>query len=279
MRYSSRFFLYAPVSLFVILAIAVSVQWWHEAGAWTRQIDALNGREIAPGVTLHFASRQIAGFPFRVDTIFKDFRISFAGPRAFEWRSEGFALHRLSYGSGKTVFEAGGKQSLSWLGRDGKSTDFTFLPGSVRADAITANGKLARFDLVIVALDSPTITAGRVEVHLRKDPKADALDLVAFADTLSLPKRKALDHAKVDSRITNAQFLKGMLSGDADWRTALEAWRGGEGRIMLSDVQSKNRLTATDTTGRMILDGTHALSGKLAQPLFGLSKLESLPLY
>ena len=108
MRYSSRFFLYAPFSLFVILAIAVGVQWWREASAWSQKIDALNGHEIAPGITLHFASRQLTGFPFRVDTVFKDLRLSFAGPRAFKWKAEDFALHRLSYGSGKTVFEAGG---------------------------------------------------------------------------------------------------------------------------------------------------------------------------
>jgi hypothetical protein len=275
MRYSSRFFLYAPFSVFVILAVAVGVQWWREASAWSQKIDALNGHEIAPGITLHFASRQLTGFPFRVDTVFKDFRLSFAGPRAFKWHAEDFALHRLSYGSGKTVFEAGGKQSFSWIGSDGRPAEFSFLPGSVRADAITNNGRLARFDLVMVAFDSPKVTAGRIEVHLRHDPKIDALDLVVFADSLSLPQQKTIDYAKVDSRITMAQFLKGMLSGDADWRTALEAWRGGEGRIELVDVQSKPNATK----GRMILDGNHALDGTLTREMFGLTKLESAPLY
>lgn len=279
MRYSSRFFLYAPFSLFVILAVAVGVQWWREAGAWTKRIDALNGQEISPGVTLHFASRQIAGFPFRVDTIFKDFRLSFAGPRAFQWQTEDFALHRLSYGSGKTVFEAGGKQTFSWIGSNSKQAHFDFLPGSIRAGALTAHGKLARFDLVVVAFDSPNVTAGRIEVHLRHDPKIDALDLIAFADSLSLPGQKPLLHAQMDSRITMAQFLKGLLSGDADWRTALEAWRGGEGRIELVDVQSKEKLAAIDTKGRLTLDGQHQLTGTLAKEMFGLSKLGSAPLY
>ncbi len=279
MRYSSRFFLYGPFSLFVILAVAVGVQWWREAGAWTKQIDALNGHEISPGVTLHFSSRQIAGFPFRVDTIFKDVRISFAGPRAFKWQTEQFALHRLSYGSPKTVFEAGGKQTFSWIGSDGKPASFNFLPGSVRAGALTANGRLARFDLVIVAFDSPQVTAGRIEVHLRHDPKLDALDLIAFADNLALPQQKPILYAKLDTRITMAQFLKGMLSGDADWRTALEAWRGGVGRVELVDVQSKAKYAAIDTTGRVMLDSQHRLTGTLAKEMFGLSKFETAPLY
>jgi hypothetical protein len=127
----------------------------------------------------------------------------------------------------------------------------------------------------MAAFDSPKVTAGRIEVHLRRDPKVDALDLVVFADTLSLPQQKTIDYAKVDARITTAQFLKGMLSGNADWRTALEAWRGGEGRIELVDVQSK----PDSAKGRMVLDGTHALDGTFTRPMFGLTKLESAPLY
>jgi len=275
MRYSSRFFLYAPFSTLVILAVLVGVQWWREAGAWSKQIDALNGREIAPGITLHFTKRQISGFPFRVDTTFKDFRISFAGPRAFEWHAEDFALHRLSYSSGKTVFEAGGKQTFSWIGSDSKPAEFTFLPGSVRADAITNSGRIVRFDLVLVALDAPKITAGRLEVHARHDPKLDALDLVVFANSLSLPSQKTIDYAKADMRLTMAQFLKGMLSGDADWRTALEAWRAAGAHVDLVDVQSK----ADHASGRLMLDNSHALKGTLSHEAFGLTALESAPLY
>jgi len=275
MRYSSRFFLYAPFSILVILAILVSVQWWREAGAWSKKIDVLNGHEIAPGITLHFSKRQLSGFPFRVDTTFKDFRITFAGPRSFQWQAEDFALHRLSYEGSKTVFEAGGKQTFSWIGSDSKPAQFAFLPGSVRADAITANGKLARFDLVLVALDSRDVTAGRLEIHLRHDPKIDALDFVAFADSLSLPSQKPIVYAKADAHITMAQFLKGLLSGDADWRTALEAWRAAGAHVDLVEVQAK-----PDTaTGRLMLDNTHALKGTLSRQLFGLTALESAPLY
>lgn len=275
MRFSSRFFLYAPFSLLVILAVLVSIEWWRQANEWSRKIDSLNGQEIAPGITLHFTGRQLAGFPFRVDTVFKNFRLSFAGPRAFQWRAEDFALHRLSYGSGKTVFEAAGKQEFSWTGSDGNPVSFSFLPGSVRADAITEKGRLVRFDLVLVALDAPKLSAGRIEVHLRQDPKIDAIDLVAFANSLSPPGRPTISHAKINSRITMAQFLKGMLSGDADWRTALEAWRLAGAHIDLLDVQAKD----IRTTGRLALDSSHALKGTLSHEILGLAALQSAPLY
>jgi hypothetical protein len=279
MRYSSRFFLYAPFALFVCLAIAVVALWWREAGAWTRKIDALNNHEIMPGVILHFGSRQIAGFPFRVDTIFKDFRISVAGPHAFQWQAEEFALHRLTYADVKTVFEAGGRQTLSWKADSGKAQAFVFLPGSIRADALINAGKLSRFDLVLVALASEKLTAGRVEIHLRHDPALDAIDLVAFGENLSTPSHKPILYAKIDSRITVAQSLKGLLSGDAEWRAAAEAWRNAEGRIELVDVQSKDGTATIEAKTDVMLDAQHRLTGKLSKEIFGLSQIATGPLY
>ncbi len=278
MRYSSRVFLYGPICLFVLLVVGVGVQWFRAADAWTRQVDALNGREIAPGITLHYGERQIGGFPFRVDTTFKDFRLSFAGPRAFKWHSEGFALHRLTYGNGKIVFEAGGKQTVSWLDSAAKLQSFAFLPGSVRGDAITDDGRLSRTDIVLVALASPTLRAAHLEFHLRHNPKLDALDLIMFGDDITVPGQSALKSARIEARITMAQFLKGLLSGNADWRTVLEAWRGGEGRVELVSVQTKGKTAAT-TKGRMTLDSEHALNGRFEQKAFGVTQFESAPLY
>lgn len=279
MRYSSRFFLYGPIGLFVILVAAVAAQWFQAANAWGKRIDALNGREIAPGITLHFAERQIGGFPFRVDTTFKNFRLSFAGPRALQWQAEGFALHRLTYGNDKIVFEAGGTQRLTWLDSKAETQSFDFLPGSVRGDALTDNGRLSRADIVMVALSSPAHRAAHLEFHLRHNPKVEAYDLILFGDNITLGGRAPLQSARIEARITMAQFLKGLMSGDADWRTALEAWRGGEGRIELVSVETKDKANAITTKGRMTLDGEHALNGRFEKEAFGVMQFESAPLY
>ena len=44
-KYSSRFWLYTPISLFLILAVAVMVHWWMAAGAFEKKLGALKGRE------------------------------------------------------------------------------------------------------------------------------------------------------------------------------------------------------------------------------------------
>ena len=51
MNYSSRFFLYAPLALVVLIAAAVSLLWWRTAGAMEQQLAALKGQEVPPQFT------------------------------------------------------------------------------------------------------------------------------------------------------------------------------------------------------------------------------------
>ncbi|HEY0301368.1 MAG TPA: DUF2125 domain-containing protein, partial [Rhizomicrobium sp.] len=81
MKYSSRFFLYAPLALFLVLAAGAGVMWWVAASTLSARLDALNGKQAMPGVTLRFASKSVAGFPFNLDVVFRDFRIEIATPQ------------------------------------------------------------------------------------------------------------------------------------------------------------------------------------------------------
>src|SRR5215472_12801685 len=88
MNYSSRFFLYAPLALFLLLAAGASAVWWREASALSARLDALNGHEAMPGVTLRFASKTVGGFPFNIDVVFKDFRVEIRTPHGPSiWRA------------------------------------------------------------------------------------------------------------------------------------------------------------------------------------------------
>src|SRR5215472_16464079 len=178
MNLTTRFFIYAPFALFVVLALGVSIRWFSEASAFSARLDRLNGHALMPGVTLHFASKQISGFPFRMDAVFRDLEIDVAtrhGPSS--WRTEDFALHRLAYGEDTTVFEAAGRQRLSWTARDGQRHELPLVLGSLHASASETNGSLRRFDLDVVALSSPDMSAESAQLHLRKTAHDDAVDL------------------------------------------------------------------------------------------------------
>src|SRR5437868_12421710 len=100
MRYSNRLFLYAPFVVLLILAAAAMLRWRQVADHWERELLAANrGHEVAPGVSLHFASQEIGGFPFSLKVVLGHMVLavqSTRGPISLE--SEGFAIYALIYG-------------------------------------------------------------------------------------------------------------------------------------------------------------------------------------
>ena len=151
MRYSNRLFLYAPFAVLLIIAAAAMLRWREVADQWQTKLLAANrGEEIAPGVTLHFTSEEIGGFPFNLDIVLDKFVLairSTRGPISLE--SERFAIHALTYGRTQQVMEAAGLQILIWTDAEGGAHRFTFVPGSLRASAIERDGRLTRFTVSI----------------------------------------------------------------------------------------------------------------------------------
>jgi hypothetical protein len=271
MRYSSRFFLYGPFFLFVALAAGVMIYWWIAATALSQRLDALNGREVAPGIRMSFAEKRIAGFPFRLDAIFGNFSIEIAGTHGpLTWRAEHFAEHALTYEDSKTVMEAAGRQELSWVSETGRRRVFAFVPGTLRASAIVLNGTLAQFDLDNFALASPKFAAGRAQLHFRRDPaNPGALDFVLdlqsvrFAGDAAAGFANGLTRARIEGRLAPAQPFTPVLAGKADWRGAIENWRDAPGGFKIDEAEfAWGRCQAT-SSGLLTLDDAHRPSGSL----------------
>src|ERR1700761_3443157 len=137
MNYSSRFWLYAPFCTFLTLAAIAAVHWWIVAGAFEKKLAALKGQQAMPGITLDWDKADVGGFPFRIDADFANFRVTGAAAHGpFRWRAEKFALHALTYGRAKSVYEAAGQQTLSWTDGAGVAHTASFLPGSLHASSI-----------------------------------------------------------------------------------------------------------------------------------------------
>jgi hypothetical protein len=276
MKYSHRFFLYAPLAaVFAILGV-VGAYWWSAAGAFHSRLDAANGHEIVPGVTLHFASRSGGGFPFRIETLMENVRLdvaTFYGP--FTWQSEHFAMHALTYGREQIIYEAAGKQTLSWTDSEHEHHVWTFVPGSMRASSIVVSGRLSRFDMDIVGIGSPDLSAGRAQLHIRRDPGKDAVDIYLTGDAIHLSP--ALQSGFGDT-IRTLRFggslapgapLVTLLDGKSDWRSAFEAWRNANGRFAISQFEMHwGKLDATGA-GTLALDAMHRPDGGLALKLDG----------
>lgn len=233
-KYSSRFWLYAPTGLFLILAIAVMVHWWIAAGVFEKKLAVLKGHDAIPGVTIDWATVEVGGFPFRMEANFANLRIQGAGAHGpFAWTSEKFAMHALTYGRKQVVYEAAGKQDVRWTWSNGKEQHASFLPGTMRGSTVLDGQGLNRFDLDVANLGSNSFTIGRLQFHMRRDPDGRDLDLMFRTDGLELAGLKA-DKLELYATLSQLNALMPLLRGEASWPEAVQQWRAQGGTAKLS---------------------------------------------
>ncbi len=232
MNYSSRFWLYTPISLFLLLAAAAMIHWWMVAGAFEKKLAAIKGHQAVPGVTLDWRSVAIGGFPFRVDADFTGLRIAGAGAHGpFAWTTEKFAAHALTYGRIQDIYEAAGRQQIRWTGADGASHAASFLPGSMRGSSIVDAQGLRRFDLDIIGMGAKDFTIGRFQFHMRRDPDGRDLDLMLRADVAGARKQ-----VQVYALLHPAGAFTALLRGQTSWPEAATRWRAQRGQAKLSQI-------------------------------------------
>jgi hypothetical protein len=267
MKYSSRFWLYAPLVLFLALAAWAMSHWWFMASALDKKLKAMNGHQAVPGVTLSWDSQTLSGFPFRLDVVFTNFTAHAEGPRGpLIWHSDRFAMHALTYGRTQGIFEAAGPQTLSWSDADGAHHQLSFLPGSLRASAIADSKGLTRFDLDMLDAsgkdsDGAAFTVGRAQLHARRDPKSDALDLNVSAVEAKDPATPFGDHIQnmeIYAQATQGSAFARLLAGQAGWMDAIMAWRHQGGAITATRAHVQSSALNTDKADASLAPGLRA---------------------
>ena len=258
MNYSSRFFLYAPIALFLALALGVTLFWWHATSAFEGTLAAIKGREAVPGVTLDWSKVGIAGFPFRVDAVFTDFIASGQGPHgAFRWQSPNVALHRLTYMANRIVFEAAGRQTLAWTDAASRPRNVSFQPGTLHASAMLDDAGLSRFDVDIAQLVAPAFTAARVQFHLRRGEN-DTIDMVAAAEgakgDIGLMFEKKVKQLRVYNTLVRAKPYAAVLRGETAIADAHKAWHdgGGAANVTRSELNGQENAMRPEQGGAIV---------------------------
>jgi hypothetical protein len=240
----------------------------------------MNTREAMPGVTVRFASRSVGGFPFNLDVVFEDFRVAVAtahGPAT--WRAEHFASHALTYGRDETIFEAAGRQSLSWIDEHYKTHRLDFQTGATHASAILTAASLSRFDLDLVGVGCSALTAARLQFHVRHVADGNRFDVFASGDDvrLSPPLRGAFgDSLKLialQGTVSQATAFDSLRKGESDWRSAVEAWRNAPGRLRIEPLELR-WANGLDMLGRgaMSLDGGRRPEGIVDFKITGVTR-------
>lgn len=242
MKYSSRFWLYAPTGLFLILAAAVMTHWWIAAGAFEQKLAALKGQEAIPGITLNWDKAEVGGFPFRLDANFQNLRIAGAGAHGpFFWRSEKFATHSLTYGRSQDVYEAAGQQQIGWTQPNGEARAATFQVGSMRGSSALGRQGLMRFDLDIAELGGADFNLIRFQFHMRQGLDGNSLNLMVSTDGLPAGAKKPV-HRQLYLTLAKAESLLPLLRGEVSWPQAVQRWRADGGSEKLANDAGEQSL-------------------------------------
>jgi hypothetical protein len=278
MKYSSRFFLYAPLAVFLLLATGAGANWWIVADALSGKLDSLNGRPAMPGVTLYFSSKKISGFPFNLDVVFQDFRIEVAtdhGPSV--WKAHDFAIHALTYGREQMIFEAAGEQLLTWTDLDRVHHVLPFQVGEWHASSIADEHGLKRFDMDLIGFGSPAITAARIQLHGRIDPKGPGVDIAGEADMVRPSQALAsafgdtITLARLNASASPSHAFDGIRSASASWQDALESWRKAGGVLHVDELELNWNRIGGIAKGELALDDAHAVDGALDFKIGGMT--------
>jgi hypothetical protein len=282
MKYSSRFFLYAPLAAFLAIALGAGFMWWREADALSARLDAMNGHEAMPGVTVHFASKTVSGFPFNLDVEFSDFRVEIAtGHGPSSWLTEKFALHALTYGREQMIFEAAGRQTVTWHDLKKQQHTLPFEIGSLHASALEGERGVSRIDIVLLGLESPALTAGKTEVHARIAPDGRAVEIATAVDAVQLSPRLAagslfgpeITQVRLNASASPATPFDGLRAGRTNWVSALETWRKANGALAVSDIEISWSGISAKGRGSLGLDNRHAVQGLLDFKVAGIQTL------
>jgi hypothetical protein len=266
MNYSSRFWLYAPLALFLGLAIWVMTHWWLVAKELDQKLITLNGHQAVPGVRVSWDKQTISGFPFRLDVVFENVSVRAEAPRGpIAWHSDRFALHALTYGRTQDIFEAAGQQTLAWTDADAGQHQLSFLPATLHASVIEDGHGISRFDLDMLnaggkGTDGDAFAIGRAQFHLRRDPKTDALDLVLSTVEAKgpTPFGDHIHNLEIYGRITEGNAFARLLRGQSGWMDALMAWRHDGGTIVTDKADIQSSALTTQKSGPELEPGLRA---------------------
>jgi hypothetical protein len=249
MNYSSRFWLYAPLGMFLALAAWAGLHWWNAASAFNRKLDAMKGREAVPGIVIDWQSKTLSGFPFNIDVVFTGLSVKGAGAHGpFAWSSEKFALHTLTYERQKQVMEASGSQHLTYVDEYGRARDARFLPGALHASAVSDSHGLARFDIDILDLGSKDLAVRRMQFHLRRNPDGKDIDLMARIDGVTSRVAGKTVLMEFYSTLTEAAALTPLLRGEMSWPGAIAAWQSRGGKVKPGSFKATLRPAQRDLT-------------------------------
>jgi hypothetical protein len=121
-----------------------------------------------------------------------------------------------------------------------------------------------------------------LQLHFRKAPDRDAIDIVASADQLRLsPALQAgfgadIPHVNLEGSLVPATPFAALFDGHAAWDRALDGWRQKEGAFHLAKLEMTWGGTRLRASGGLALGDDHRPQGTLTLDVEGLVRTAAI---
>lgn len=277
-RRHSRFWLYTPFVLLLLVAVAWSVAWFLIRNRAVETLDGWLAAEARIGREWTCADRTVAGYPFRIEIVCETLTLKQGPVTASFGRTEAIAQ---VYQPRLIIAEVAGPLRVS----DGRVTvqgQWDLLQASIHAAqsglqrlSIAANAP--RFTVTGLTPQEIATSGQRLELHLRPNPSRAAEQAYDAALSVKQAKIPVLDMLIGGAEPTdlNADVTATRAAGFQARPLAeeFERWRRAGGTLdilMLSAAKGSRRVEAK---GSLSLDEQHRPTGKLNLAAAGLDGL------
>jgi hypothetical protein len=274
----SRFWLYAPFVLLLLLAIAWSVAWFVIRNRTAEALDGWIAAEARAGREWTCADRRIAGYPFRIEVICNALDLKRGAVSASFGRTEAVAQ---VYQPRRIITEVAGPLRVT----DGTVT----AQGSWDLLQASVNTSARGLQRLSVAATAPKVTvtgspAGefngsgkRLELHVRPNPSRaaeQAADVAASVTEARIPLLDAFiggaepTNLNADITVTQADGFRGGTIAEE-----MELWRKAGGKLDILILSAVKGTRQVETKGELRLDEQHRPAGQLNVAAAGLDGL------
>ncbi|MCB5174389.1 MULTISPECIES: DUF2125 domain-containing protein [Microvirga] len=274
----SRFWLYTPFVLLLLLAVAWSVGWFVIRNRADEALDTWLAAEARAGRQWTCQDRAIGGYPFRIEVTCDALTLQQGAVTASFGPVEAVAQ---VYQPRRVITEIQGPLRVtdgtvtvqgSW---DLLQTSLNLAPGGLRRLSLVAEAP----NVTVTGLPAGEIAAAgqHLELHARPNPSRsaeNAYDVALSVRQARIPLADALvggteaTDLESDVTVTQAEGFRGRPLAEE-----LERWRSAGGKLdvlMLSLAKGSRRLEAK---GELRLDEEHRPEGQLALSAAGLDGL------
>lgn len=279
-RRYSRFWLYTPFVLLLLVAVAWSVAWFFIRNRAGDMLDSWLAAEAAQGRQWTCPDRTIAGYPFRIELVCPTFALKQGAVNASFGRVEAIAQ---VYQPRLVIAEIGGPLTVT----DGKAnvqSTWDLLQASIHAtptgfqrlSLAATNPKLTISGLAPQAI---TTSGQRLEMHLRPNPSRvpeKAYDAALAIRQANIPFIDALiggnelTDLNADVTVTQADGFRGRPIAQE-----LERWRVAGGTLDILALSAAKGPRRMEAKGNLSIDAEHRPTGQMSASAAGLDGLLS----